>query len=146
MFSKLGLVSAFAAIAAALPAAPDNVLPGKYIVRLKHGVESTLAAHTEWVSHVHSRNLVRRGGNSVGIEQTYKFCTFEGYAGSFDEETLAEIKANPDVRHFPAIPSINGIWSFELIHTGIRCRTRSFCLNCRPRYAGEPSMGPLRHL
>lgn len=94
---SFSIFAAAAAVVSALPTAADNILPGKYIIRLKPDVESHLQAHTEWVSHIHSRNLARRGGDSTGIEKTYSFGTFEGYAGSFDDETLEEIKANPDV-------------------------------------------------
>jgi oryzin len=94
---SLGLLAAGAGVASALPTAAHNILPGKYIVRLKPDVESHLQAHTEWVSEIHSHNLARRGGDSVGIEKTYHFASFEGYAGSFDDETLEAIKANPDV-------------------------------------------------
>lgn len=100
---SLGLLAASAA-AAALPAA-SNSIPGKFIVRLKPDVESHLEAHTEWVSHIHARNLARRGSSdteTVGIEKTYSFADFEGYAGSFDEETLEAIKANPDVSIYSA--------------------------------------------
>jgi oryzin len=101
MFSKtlLGVFAAAAAVASALPttATAGSALPGKCIVRLKPDVESHLAEHTEWVSHVHSRNLARRGGDSNGIEKTYSFSNFEDYAGSFDDVTLEAIRASSDV-------------------------------------------------
>lgn len=99
MFPKavFQLLAAFTAASSALPTSNQRILPGKFIVELQPDARSNLEAHTQWVSHVHSRNLARRGGDSLGIEQTYSFSGFNGYAGSFDEETLEAIKANPDV-------------------------------------------------
>jgi len=68
-----------------------------YIVTLKSGLESRdLDGHLEWVTDAHRRSLNKRGLN--GVEKTYEMATgFKGYAGKFDETTVEQIKARPDV-------------------------------------------------
>ena len=70
-----------------------RVIPNSYIVRLKEsaGFES----HLSWVTEVHKRSLNRR--DFVGVDKEYHIGSFEAYSGQFDEETIAEIKNNPDV-------------------------------------------------
>lgn len=76
-----------------------DVIPGKYIVTLKDGVDTTM--HTSWVNGVVRRSLERRDGaegdEPAGVEKTYDINTFKGYAGAFDDATLNEIKSSPDV-------------------------------------------------
>lgn len=97
-------LAAFASVAAALPAsttttrqATSEVIPGKFIVALRPEVELDL--HTRWVSDVHGEALRRRSGDSdgVGVEKTFDAPGFHGYTGSFDDETVATIKANSSV-------------------------------------------------
>ncbi|KAK8135968.1 alkaline serine protease Alp1 [Apiospora sp. TS-2023a] len=70
-----------------------DVIPGKYIVSLKNGVNTE--SHMSWVNSVHKRSLSKR--ETVGIEKTYKIKDFEAYAGEFDAATLEQIRNNPDV-------------------------------------------------
>ena len=69
----------------------------KYIIVLKENADSK--SHLNWLNSVHKRNLNSR--QFTGVEKTYEFGGFRGYAGKFDQSTLDEIKNNPDVRLFP---------------------------------------------
>ncbi|KAH7125756.1 alkaline proteinase [Dendryphion nanum] len=84
-----------AALAAPL-AARGEVIPGKYIITLKEGVDAnSVENHLTWVNDVHKRSLGKR--NTAGIEKKYGIRKWKAYAGEFDDATIAEIKANPDV-------------------------------------------------
>lgn len=73
-----------------------DIIEGKYIVTLKPGVDApSVESHLSWVADVHKRSFAKR--NTAGIEKTYNISDWKGYAGEFDEATIAEIKANPDV-------------------------------------------------
>ena len=88
-----------AALAAPVTSKRD-VIPGKYIVTLKEGVDPTsLESHLTWVNDVHKRSLGKR--NTAGIEKKYGINNWNAYAGEFDDATIAEIKANPDVSIVP---------------------------------------------
>ncbi|PYH99078.1 subtilisin-like protein [Aspergillus ellipticus CBS 707.79] len=81
-----------------------DIIPGKYIVAFKPGVdEATIESHTEWTTLLHKRSLESRNITDtdlpVGIERTYKINKFAGYAGSFDEATIEEIRKNRDVAY-----------------------------------------------
>jgi oryzin len=91
-FVLLGL----AATAVALPT-DKGIVPGKFIVALKP-IDVDLDLHARWVSDVHEQTLTRRGVESSGIDKTFSFPGFQGYSGSFDEKTIAIIKANTSVR------------------------------------------------
>ncbi|KAK0662113.1 peptidase S8/S53 domain-containing protein [Cercophora samala] len=69
-------------------------IPGKYIVTLKPGA-SHFKTHLSWVKDVHARSLWRR--DESGIEKVYEAHGYHGYAGSFDEDTIAQIRASEDV-------------------------------------------------
>lgn len=76
-----------------------KVVPGSYIVTLKPDAKgSELTSHLKWVDDVHKRSLSKRDTDN-GVERTYdgKY-GFKGYAGTFDKETIQEIKDNPLVR------------------------------------------------
>ncbi len=85
-----------AALTAPTPAeglAAREVVPNKYIVRLKDS--AGFDSHLSWVNEVHKRSLSRR--DLGGVEKEYHIGSFEAYSGEFDEETIAEIKNNPEV-------------------------------------------------
>ncbi|KAF2646538.1 subtilisin-like protein [Massarina eburnea CBS 473.64] len=89
----------FGALLPAVLAAPTpitkraDIIEGKYIVTLKTG--TTVESHLNWVSDVQKRSLSTR--NTAGVEKTYSISDWQAYAGEFDDATIAEIKANPDV-------------------------------------------------
>ena len=76
------------ASAAPSPELQPRAIPGQWIVALKPESAPDLAVHTRWVSEVHARSIQRRGNTAAGLERTYEFDGFVGYAGAFDEETL----------------------------------------------------------
>jgi oryzin len=86
-----------AALAAPTPAeqiAPREIVPNKYIITLKEGVAaSDFESHVNWVNEVHSRKKRDVGG----VDQEFHIGEWNAYAGEFDEETIEEIKNNPDV-------------------------------------------------
>lgn len=69
-------------------------IPGNYIVTLKDGSTQDVDTHIAWVNSVHARSLNKR--DSHGVSRKYKG-SFKGYAGNFDDSTLAEIRNNADV-------------------------------------------------
>jgi len=74
----------------------DDIIPGKFIVTLKPGVDAAAAeSHLTWVADVHKRSFAKR--NTAGIEKKYGIKDWKAYAGEFDEATIAEIKASADV-------------------------------------------------
>lgn len=95
IFNSL-LAACAASLALAAPAPASNVISGSYIVTLKDAVKApAVKAHLSWVSEVHSRSIRKR--DTTGVAQEYTGL-FKGYAGSFDEDTLSQIRAHPDVR------------------------------------------------
>ncbi|KAG8674876.1 hypothetical protein FPOAC2_00914 [Fusarium poae] len=89
----------------------DEVIPGKYIVTLKSDIAaSKLESHLNWVGDVHKRGLNERA--EKGVERTYngKY-GFRGYAGSFDKDTIKEIKENPDV----ALVEEDRVWTIDWV-------------------------------
>ncbi|KAB8068163.1 Alkaline protease 1 [Aspergillus leporis] len=77
-------------------------IPGKYIVTFKSGLEEAkIQEHTTWATSLHRRSMERRDASSgdlpAGIERNYKINKFAGYAGSFDDATIEEIRKNEDV-------------------------------------------------
>lgn len=78
----------------------DDVIPGKFIVTLKPGVDAAAAeAHLNWATDVHKRSFAKR--DTAGIEKKFAIKDWKAYAGEFDEATIAEIKASPDVSSSP---------------------------------------------
>ncbi|KAI1650417.1 subtilisin-like protein [Daldinia loculata] len=68
-------------------------VPGRYIVSLKPDID--IGVHLDWVLNVRKRSLSPCSTN--GPEKTYGFKGFNGYAGEFDEKTIAQIMANENV-------------------------------------------------
>ncbi|KAI1758670.1 alkaline proteinase [Hypoxylon sp. FL1150] len=88
------LPAAFAAPAALQQ--KREVIPNKYIVTLKEGITTEdFKSHVNWARDVHARSLNKR--DTTGVSHEYQIHTFNAYAGEFDEETLEQIKSNPDV-------------------------------------------------
>lgn len=74
-----------------------QVVPGKYIVQLKKGINAPdVDTHLSWVRDVHSRRSLN-SRDIVGVQKTFRINDFNAYAGEFDEETLEQIRGNPDV-------------------------------------------------
>lgn len=76
----------------------DDILPDKYIVTFKRGASfSDVDSHLASVNDIHARSLEHHP-SLAGIERKYNISTFQGYAGAFCDETIAEIRASPFVR------------------------------------------------
>ncbi|KAH7397217.1 oryzin precursor [Pyrenochaeta sp. MPI-SDFR-AT-0127] len=99
VFALAATVAPFLTQAAPVSArAADDLIPGKYIVQLKPDTDiASIASHHNKVREIHARNLARRNDESTGVEREYSFGDFKGYAGSFDEATVEELKALPEV-------------------------------------------------
>ncbi|GJC87602.1 alkaline proteinase [Colletotrichum liriopes] len=69
--------------------------PGKYIVTLKDDAAANVESHLNWVADVHKRSLGKR--NTAGVENKFNISNWNAYSGEFDEATIEEIKANPEV-------------------------------------------------
>lgn len=83
------------------PRAANEVIPGKYIIQLKPDTDvASIAAHHSKVRSIYARNLARRSedDSSVGVEHEFQIGDFKAYAGSFDDATIEELKALPEVR------------------------------------------------
>lgn len=158
-FQKLALfVSALLPFASGLPQAiktpiadpePSEVIPNQYIITLKDTI-TNLDSHLTWVHRIHARSLGRRELGLAGVEETYNIPNFKGYAGAFDNDIIAEIKANPQVRR----PTDNSTYAlllkFENKHLDIvsiakaiyrlrpSSRTCSFTLLLSPRSQKYP--------
>ncbi|KAM4058679.1 subtilase family protein [Hirsutella rhossiliensis] len=74
-------------------------IKGKYIIALKPGLKTRdLDTHLDWVDGVHKRGLSAQ--QFQGVEKTYSGSSnFRGYAGHFDDATIAAIRENPDENH-----------------------------------------------
>jgi oryzin len=99
----IGFLAAAAPFVAAAPLAPreeSTDIPGKYLVQLKPNTDiASIAAHHNKVREIHARNLARRDGQdeSAGKEREFQLGDFVGYSGSFDDATVEELKALPEV-------------------------------------------------
>lgn len=68
-----------------------------YIITLKPGIAANESAtHIAWAGDLQRRGLVRRQ-ESVQDLKAFDLFDFHGYAGVFDEETIAEIEASEEV-------------------------------------------------
>ena len=95
-FKQLALILGTILPAWALPVNEKrDVIPGEYIVTLKPGAEGK--SHLAWVNNVHSRSVARRALHT-GVGKTFGIQSFKGYSGAFDDETIAQIRQNKQVR------------------------------------------------
>jgi cerevisin len=71
-----------------------TVVKDGYIVVLKDGVSTEqLFAHIDGVN-AHSDSLMQKDG---GLKHVYNLGGFKGYAGSFEQDTLDILRAQPEV-------------------------------------------------
>lgn len=99
-FRTLIAVLAAAAWACAAPTLKHrDVVPGKYIITLKPGVQ--LEQHISWASAVHTQSPKRRAVDT-GVSHQYSIQDFSAYAGAFDEATIEQIRNSEDVSSTPA--------------------------------------------
>lgn len=72
----------------------DNVVPGRYIVTLKPGVQ--MERHLNWATRIHLQSP-KRDAADTGVSHRYAIQDFSAYAGAFDEITIDQIRSNDDV-------------------------------------------------
>lgn len=79
----------------------NELVPGKWIIQLKPETDiASIAAHHNKVRNIRARNLARRSGDDPvggGVEREFQIGDFKAYAGSFDENTIEEMRALPEV-------------------------------------------------
>lgn len=77
----------------------DEVIPDSYVVVLKDGVtHDQFESHQEWAMAKHTNRMHRRDDTSLtGPHTRYNLGKLYGYAGSFDNSTIEEIRASDDV-------------------------------------------------
>jgi oryzin len=100
MLPVAGLLVAAATLAFGAPvqsiAQSGDVVEGSYIITLKPELSDIDVNHQAfWADEVHKRSVNKRDGLK-GVELVYNG-TFKGYAGTFDDVTIEEIRANPNV-------------------------------------------------
>ncbi|OAA50263.1 subtilisin-like protease PR1D [Metarhizium rileyi] len=97
MFVKsiISAASVLAWLSAAVPVNSDiasEIIEGSYIIKLRDNAATV--QHLSWVSGLHARST---GNNTfAGIQHEYNSQAFRGYAGKFDEETIAKIKTSSE--------------------------------------------------
>jgi oryzin len=98
---SIAVLSAIASLAIAAPLPQDaSSSTTKYIITLKAGVDPEVGiSHINWAGDLHRRGIYRRQENGTVEEdlKVIKVADFNAYAGSFDEETIAQIKASSEV-------------------------------------------------
>lgn len=79
-----------------------NVIPGRYVVTLKPGIE--IEKHLDWASDIYTRSQGRREMHT-GVSHEYSIQEFRAYAGAFDDATIQQISESDDVRTSPNHPA-----------------------------------------
>lgn len=73
-------------------------LEQKYIVVLKDGISArSVDLHLAQTHDIHANSIGRRELDLPGIEDTYSIGDFQGYSGTFDNDTVAKIRDLPEV-------------------------------------------------
>jgi oryzin len=115
-FTRIFALAAAAApfVANAAPVASraaDELIPGKYIIQLKPETDvASITLHHDKVRSIYARNLARRDGIAEvvgglvdglvgGLEREFQIGDFKAYSGAFDDSTIEELKAMPEVSH-----------------------------------------------
>jgi hypothetical protein len=71
-----------------------------YIITLKPGIAANESAtHLAWAGDLQRRGLIKRQEEGEDLK-TFDLFDYKGYAGVFDEETIAEIESSDEVRPF----------------------------------------------
>ena len=71
----------------------SEIIPSAWIVTLRPNMG--MASHLEWVEGVHKREAA--ASTMAGITKTFDKDEWRGYAGQFNDATIAAILASPDV-------------------------------------------------
>ena len=130
------------ALGAPIEERAGQTISGKYIVTLKPGVKAQdFDKHINWINGIQERSIDKR--DAKGVERTYngKY-NFRGYAGSFDDKTIEEIKASPDVSLTGVPPNLQTLtiisrlkllsWTRSGLSAGFRSQLSPPLLRRRP--------------
>lgn len=76
-----------------------KTIPDSYVVVLKDGIShKNFEAHQNWAQTKHERRLGRRDDTSIqGVHEAFKLGGLYGYHGTFDNDTLSEIRNSDEV-------------------------------------------------
>lgn len=94
-------LAVFSLLPVLVAAKAGDLVQDSYIVVLKNGISaSEFAAHRAWANDLQSSALAKRGdtGHS-GLKHTYNMGKLKGYSGTFDQQTIEEIKKRSDVAY-----------------------------------------------
>ena len=80
-------------------AGAGDTIPDSYVVVLKDGIShEKFEAHQRWAHNKHERRNRRRDDASLrGVHEAFKLGGLYGYHGTFDNDTLAEIRDSDEV-------------------------------------------------
>ncbi len=87
-------------VASLLGLKDGDLVPNRYIVRLKPGIKAEL--HLDWLHALHKRSATCNG--TSGLKSTFGFGNFNGYVGEFDDNMITQILANVNVNIGPSGP------------------------------------------
>lgn len=94
----VGFKGFFAVAAALAPLTTAISVDNKYIVTLNTDIpELNITSHLSWLTGVHKRNAIGRR-DLLGVLKRFDIGSFHAYSGSFDKETIEELRNNQDVR------------------------------------------------
>jgi hypothetical protein len=101
----LSVLAPFLAAGAPVPQDAPVIQPvepaSSYIITLKPGVDvNASATHISWAGDLQRRSLAKRQEQDQELK-TFDLFDFKGYAGVFDDDTLAEIEASDEVSYLP---------------------------------------------
>ncbi|KAG6355809.1 hypothetical protein INS49_003775 [Diaporthe citri] len=100
LLALVPIVSLIAAVPTSDVGSQLNYVPKSYIIQFKEDVD--VAAHAQWARSVHTRNLSRYRKRALpegldGVKTIFR--QFRGYIGDFDDLTIEEIRAHPNVSY-----------------------------------------------
>lgn len=90
----------------------EHTIPNNYIIVFKSDAsDEQCTSHCTWAHERHTSRLgafsTAEASQFAGVKHTYdQIPGFRGYAGSFDDETKAEIEAADEVIHHPIHPPV----------------------------------------
>ena len=89
----------------------EHIVPNQYIIVFKPEVpKERCQEHCQWATELHAQRISARSADSeapdtTGVLHHYSFPTWNGYSGSFDEDSKNEIESREEVfRKFQEFP------------------------------------------
>ena len=81
----------------------EHIIPNQYIIVFKSDIpKDRCQEHCQWATELHTQRISARSADSdapetSGVLHHYSFPTWNGYAGSFDEDSKNEIESREEV-------------------------------------------------